>query len=122
MAVAKCPRCGAVVTARLIGGEIKVSQGASFLSTCTQIKDRLAAGQVCVATECDVMEIAVQRVGRRARASHASYLRKKAAAITEASVSAEPDGDAGAHLPPPQTRSRQPPQATIAAKDQPHRG
>lgn len=62
MAVAKCPRCGAVVTAQLIGGELKVSQGASFLSTCTQIKDRLAAGQVCVATECDVMEIASDAV------------------------------------------------------------
>ena len=81
MTVAKCPRCGAVVTAQLLGSELKVSHGANFLTTCPQIKDRLAAGEVCVAAECSVMEIAVRRVESRTRASGTWRSRKKAAAV-----------------------------------------
>jgi hypothetical protein len=90
MAVVKCARCNAVVTARLAGAELDVSHGESFLSSCPEIKSRIAAGQACIAVECSSMEIAVRRFANRASASRAWRLRKKAAgAVAEPPVLGE---------------------------------
>jgi hypothetical protein len=71
MAVVRCKRCGAVVTARGGAGTIAATCGASFRDKCKSPTALAAEGEAAEAWECPDMELAIRkaafRIGREAR-------------------------------------------------------
>jgi hypothetical protein len=71
MARVRCPRCRALVTARLSEDGVQVSHGADFLSKCKDIRNTQAADFVASATECDAMQAAIDKVVDRLKLARA---------------------------------------------------
>ena len=73
MAVVRCRRCGAVVTARGEAGTIETTYGASYRSKCKSPADPAASGLASKAPECPDMDLALRRalfrIDREARAA-----------------------------------------------------
>jgi hypothetical protein len=76
MAVVRCRRCGAVVTARGEAGAIEASCGASYRDKCKSLTAPASAEQAGEAWECLDMKLAIKkamfRIDREARRATAS--------------------------------------------------
>lgn len=70
MAVIRCRKCGAVVSARAVGAEIEANPGSDFLEKCKSLGDRVAIDVIAAAT-CPNMEQAIERAAFRLRRSAA---------------------------------------------------
>jgi hypothetical protein len=76
MAAVRCKRCGAVVSARRVNGDVETSYGADFRAKCRKLSDRLGADFVSTAIECADMakfiDLATFRIGESAGLNSAS--------------------------------------------------
>ena len=76
MAVVRCRRCGAVVTARGEAGAIEASCGASYRDKCKSLAAPAPAEEAGKVWECPDMELAIKkamfRIDREARRAAAS--------------------------------------------------
>jgi hypothetical protein len=61
MAAVRCDRCGAVVSARRVNGDVETSYGADFRTNCRELADRLGADFVSTAIECSMMAKFIER-------------------------------------------------------------
>ena len=57
MAAVKCSQRDPALTATLAEGQLKVSHGADFRSTCRELMNPLAADLIIAATECGAMPL-----------------------------------------------------------------
>jgi hypothetical protein len=65
MAAVRCDRCGAVVSARRVNGEVETSYGADFRTKCRELADRLGADFVSTVIECSHMAKFLDRAAFR---------------------------------------------------------
>jgi hypothetical protein len=65
MAAVQCKRCGAVVSARRVNGDVETSYGADFRAKCRELADRLSADFVSTAIECSYMAKFIERAAFR---------------------------------------------------------
>jgi hypothetical protein len=65
MAAMRCERCGAVVSARRVNGDVETSYGADFRAKCRKLSDRLGADFVSTVTECSYMAKFIERAAFR---------------------------------------------------------
>jgi hypothetical protein len=65
MAAVRCERCGAVVSARRVSGDVETSYGADFRAKCRDLQDRLGADFVSTVTECSHMAKFIERAAFR---------------------------------------------------------
>jgi hypothetical protein len=67
MAVVRCGKCRAIVSARLEGDRIETGYGASYRSRCKALPDPAGTDFVSSASECPHMDKAIQRAAFRIR-------------------------------------------------------
>lgn len=73
MAAVRCERCGAVVSARRVNGDVETSYGADFRTKCRKLSDRLGADFVSTVIECSYMAKFIERAAFRiAESGHTS--------------------------------------------------
>jgi len=65
MAAVRCERCGAVVSARRVNGDVETSYGADFRAKCRKLSDRLGADFVSTVIECSDMAKFIERAAFR---------------------------------------------------------
>ena len=65
MAAVRCERCGAVVSARRVNGDVEASYGADFRAKCRKLSDRLGADFVSSVIECSDMAKFIERAAFR---------------------------------------------------------
>jgi hypothetical protein len=65
MAAVRCERCGAVVSARRVNGNVETSYGADFRAKCRKLSDRLGADFVSTVIECSSMAKFIERAAFR---------------------------------------------------------
>jgi hypothetical protein len=65
MAAVRCKRCGAVVSARRVNGDVETSYGADFRAKCRELADKLGADFVSTAIECSHMAKFIERAAFR---------------------------------------------------------
>jgi hypothetical protein len=65
MAAVRCERCGAVVSARRVSGDVETSYGADFREKCRDLRDRLGADFVSTVVECSHMAKFIERAAFR---------------------------------------------------------
>jgi hypothetical protein len=65
MAAVRCERCGAVVSARRVNGDVETSYGADFRAKCSKLSDRLGADFVSTVIECSYMAKFIERAAFR---------------------------------------------------------
>ena len=57
----RCKKCGAVVSARRMNGDVETSYGADFRAKCRELADRLGGDFVSTAIECSYMAEFIER-------------------------------------------------------------
>jgi hypothetical protein len=65
MAAVRCERCGAVVRARRVNGDVETTYGADFRAKCRKLFDRLGADFVSSVSECSDMAKFIERAAFR---------------------------------------------------------
>jgi hypothetical protein len=90
MAAVRCKRCGAVVSARRVNGDVETSYGADFRAKCRKLSDRLGADFVSTAIECSDMakfiDLATFRIAGRPSSARIAALSSARSSARSADV------------------------------------